>query len=191
MKMLALQSGKALEKVAQLIASGSVVIFPTDTVYGLLADATNKKAVQKLYRIKKRPLRKPLSLFVRNLAAAKQLAVINTKQESYIKRHWPGNTTVVLERKKTKKPLYGVSRRTIALRQPNHKLLLSLLKKLSCPLTATSANVSDIAPAKTIKEARQQFSKLHPDIAVDGGTLNGKPSSVVDLTKTPFHIVRP
>ncbi len=190
MKIYSFEEKGILKKVAQLIASGSVVIFPTDTVYGLLAAATNKRAVQKVFRIKKRPLRKPLSLFVRNIAAAKQLAVMNAKQEPYIKRHWPGSTTVVLERKNIKKPLYGVSQRTIALRQPDHTPLLSLLKKLPFPLTATSANVSDIPPVKTIEEAMRQFSRLRPDAAVDAGTLNGKPSTVIDLTKTPFRIVR-
>lgn len=182
---------KQIQKVAALLKQGCVVIFPTDTVYGLLADATNKNAVQKLYRIKRRPLRKPLPLFVRNIAAAKQLAFINQKQELYIRTHWPGNTTVVLKRKNIKTPLYGVSLATIALRQPNHKPLLFLLRKIPFPLTATSANVAGSPPAKILEEALRQFSRPHPDVAVDGGKLNGKPSTIVDLTVIPFRVLRP
>ena len=78
------------------------MICPTDTVYGFLADAENKKAVDKIYKIKKRPKSKPLAVFVKDFKMAKELAEINENQEKILKNKWPGKYTFVLERKKAR-----------------------------------------------------------------------------------------
>ena len=89
---------EVIKTAIQLIKKGEVIICPTDTVYIPAADATNKKAVRKVFLIKKRPLKKPIPIFVKDLKMAKKIAKINKKQEEFLKRVWPGKVTAILER---------------------------------------------------------------------------------------------
>ena len=184
---------KIVKIVEQPIKQGKVVVCPTDTVYGLIADATNKKAVDRLFKIKKRPKTKSIPIFVKDLKMARELAKINKKQEKFLKSVWPGKVTVVLKRKKTKTKLYGVAKKTIALRIPKYELLISLAKQLNRPLTGTSANISGQPASTKIKEILQQFQdqKHQPDLIIDAGNLKpGKPSKVIDLTGSEPKILR-
>ena len=92
-------SKESLEKSVEMIRKGCIIICPTDTVYGFLADATNKKAVEKIYKIKKRQKYKPLPVFIKDFKMAKDLAEIDEKQEKLIKKKWPGKYTFILELK--------------------------------------------------------------------------------------------
>lgn len=179
--------------VIDFLKQGRVVLFPTDTVYGLLADATNQKAVEKVFKIKNRSLEKPLSLFVGNLKMAKKFAKVNQDQEKFLKMIWPGKVTTVLERKKTKEKLYGVKKDTIAIRVPNYKPLNFLLKNIDFPLVQTSANISEKPASGNLKEILEQFQnkKHQPDLIVDAGNLpQNKPSIIIDLTTLPPKILR-
>ncbi len=184
-----------INAIAKELKKGKVVICPTDTVYGLLADATDKKAVEKVFKIKKRPKNKALPIFVRNLKMAKELAKIDKNQEKFLKSVWPGKVTVVLKRKakSEKRKIYGVEKETIALRVPNYKLVLDLLKKTNKPLTGTSANISNQAASGDIKEVLKQFEgqKLQFDLIIDAGNLpKSKASIVIDLIASPPKILR-
>lgn len=182
-----------VKTTAKLIKQGKVIVCPTDTVYGLIADATNKKAVGKIFKIKKRRIKKPIPIFVKNLKMAKKLVKIDKNQERILKSVWPGKVTVVLKRKKTKIKLYGVDKRTIALRIPKYKLVTELLKKLNLPLTGTSANISGKPLSTKIKEVVAQFKnqRYQPDLIIDTGNLpKSKPSIVLDLTILPPKILR-
>ncbi|MDO8470620.1 MAG: L-threonylcarbamoyladenylate synthase [bacterium] len=182
----------ATNKVAGFLVKGKVVAFPTDTVYGLLANASDKKAVAKLYQIKQRSRSKPLPLFVSSIAMAKKLAFVGKYEESYLKKHWPGNTTFVLRRKKSSILLYGVKKGSIALRIPRYKPLQDILNMIPFPLTATSANISNKNPSNTAQEVESQFRKQRakPDVLVDGGALKGKPSTIIDLTSRKPKVLR-
>ncbi|MDO8436319.1 MAG: L-threonylcarbamoyladenylate synthase [bacterium] len=178
---------------AEFIKAGKIIVFPTDTVYGLICDATNKKAVAKLFRIKKRDKKKPLPIFVKDIKMAKKIAKIDKKQEKFLESVWPGKVTAVLERKKMKKNIYGVDKRTIALRIPKYGLLLSLAKQLNRPFTGTSANISGGLASTKIQEVVNQFKgqRYQPDLIIDGGSLNfSKPSTVVDITNKNPKIIR-
>jgi len=184
-----------LNTIAKELKKGKVIICPTDTVYGLIADANNKKAVERILKIKKRPKNKALPIFVRDLKMAKELAEIDKNQEKFLKSVWPGKITVVLKRKakSEKRKIYGVEKETIALRVPSYKLVLDLLKKTNKPLTGTSANISNQAASGDIKEVLKQFEdqKLRPDLIIDAGNLpKSKPSIVIDLTEEPPKILR-
>ena len=175
-----------LIRAVQAIKDGKVLVCPTDTVYGLVCDADNKKAVERLYEIKKRPRSKPLPIFIKDIMMAKKLAKINPVQEKYLKKVWPGKVTAVLERKD--------GRGTIGLRIPNHPWLLDLVKQQpSRPLTGTSANISGKPASTNIKEVIGQFEgqKYQPDLVIDAGNLpKAKPSKVIDLTIWPPKILR-
>ena len=115
-----------VKKAVKSIKEGKVLVCPTDTVYGLLADATNKEAVSKLFKVKKRQIKKPIPIFIRNIKMAEKLAVINQEQEIFLKKVWPGKTTAVLKRRQGIK-IFGMGKKTIALRIPNYKFLNSLI----------------------------------------------------------------
>ncbi len=176
----------------RLIKEGKVLIFPTDTVYIPVADATSKKAVRKVFLIKERSPKKPIPVFVKDIKMAKEIAKIDKKQEKFLKSAWPGKTTAVLNRKKAKIRLYGVDKKTIALRIPNFKPVNFLLEKLDKPLVGTSANISGQPASGNLKEVLRQFrgKKHQPDLIVDAGVLPGKPSKVLDLTVWPPKILR-
>lgn len=127
MKIIKISSA-AVATAAAILKKGGVVICPTDTVYGFLADASNKKAVAKIYNIKKRPKSKPLAVFVTDLKTAGELAQIDEEQNKILKKYWPGKYTFVLPKK---------GGETIALRIPKHVFLQKLLKKINRPLLQT------------------------------------------------------
>lgn len=183
---------KALRKTTEIIKQGGVIVCPTDTVYGLVADARDKAAVKKVFRIKKRRLRKPPPVFIKNLKRAKSLAEINKTQEQFLKKIWPGKITVVLRIKAIKFPRDILSKdKKIGLRIPNYKFLNLLLEKLDCPLIGTSANISGQKPSTKIKEVLKQFEnqRYQPDLILDAKNLKPSlPSTVIDLTS--FKILR-
>ncbi len=184
--------GKITKIAEKSIKEGKILICPTDTVYGLIADATNKKAVKKIFQIKKRPLGKPVPVFVKDIKMAKKLAKIDKKQEEFLRKVWPGKVTIRLRRKGNKK-LYGVDKKTIALRIPKYKFLKILLEKLDFPLVQTSANISRKPPVINIKEALEMFDKKKnkPALIIDGGVLENKQSKLIDLTTNPPKVLRP
>lgn len=183
---------KIVKEAGQTIKNRGVVVCPTDTVYGLICDAANKVAVNKVLKIKKRLSKKPLPVFVKNLKMAKRLAEINKAQEQFLKKIWPGKITVVLKAKTIKFPRGILSKdKKIGLRIPNYKFLNLLLEKVNCPLVATSANVSKKQPSTKIGEVLKQLEgqKYLPDLILDARNLKiSVPSTVIDLIS--FKILR-
>jgi len=181
-----------VEISVKLIKEGKVIIFPTDTVYGLLADATNKKVIKKVFEIKKREFRKPLPVFVESVQGAKQIAEFGKKEEKILKKIWPGKVTAILKAKNKKLPQGIIYKNKIGIRIPNYKFLNNLLKKIKIPLAQTSANISGRpTPTKISGILRQFKNKKHqPDLVVDAGRLDKKPSVILDLTQDPPKILR-
>jgi L-threonylcarbamoyladenylate synthase len=183
---------EVVEKTLKFIKQGKVVVCPTDTVYGLIADATNKKAVKKVFQIKKRTFQKPIPIFVKDLKMARSLAIINKNQEKFLKKFWPGKATVILKAKNQKFPKGVVSvDKKIGLRIPNYKIINQLLLILKCPLTGTSANISGKPESTKINEVLKQFKnqKYKPDLILDAGNLKPSlPSTAIDLEN--FKILR-
>ncbi|OGZ33390.1 MAG: threonylcarbamoyl-AMP synthase [Candidatus Portnoybacteria bacterium RBG_19FT_COMBO_36_7] len=182
-----------LQKAAELILRGGVVVVPTDTVYGLAADATNPQAVAKLFRMKKRAKTKPVPLIIRNMEMAKELAYIDKRLEKILGFLWPGAITIILQKRAELPELVTAGKRTVGLRLPDYKLLYYLLEVIGRPLTATSANISGEAPSidaeKVVEQFRKEFSR--PDLVLDAGKLKfSQPSTVLDLATPEPKIIR-
>jgi len=176
---------KIIETAVKLIKQEKVIICPTDTVYGLVADAGNKRSVEKVFLIKKRAINNPAPIFIKDIKMAKKFAHINKRQQEFLKSVWPGKVTAILKRKKTKIKIYGINKDSIALRIPNFKPINFLLEKLHKPLIGTSANVSGKPASGNFKKVMSQFKdkKFQPDLIIDAGNLKpGKPSTILDLT---------
>jgi len=198
-------SKNAVNEAVKVIKSGGVVICPTDTVYGFLADATNQKAVEKIFKIKKRPRSKPLPIFVKDIKMAKDLAEINARQMKILtlrhgsgqEKYWPGKYTFILKRKKpcelgSHTKLYGIGKETIALRIPKYKFLNYLLKKINKPLAQTSVNISGEPALIKINDIIRKFGMSDiPMLIIDGGDLpKSNPSTIIDLSKDKIKTLR-
>lgn len=182
---------EAVDKAAELIKEGKVLVSPSDTVYGIYCDAKNKKAIKKIFKIKKRSLSKPLPLFVKNLEMAESLVEINKSQKAFLEKVWPGKTTIVF---RAKKILPFISfKKTIGLRIPCSKFLLAVLEEIKIPLAQTSANISGKPATTEIEKVINYFKnqKQQPDLILDGGDLkSSKPSTVIDLSDKEPKILR-
>ncbi|MCD6550187.1 threonylcarbamoyl-AMP synthase [bacterium] len=182
-------------KLAKEIKNGKVLICLTDTIYGLIGDATSEEVVSKIFKIKKRTKSKSLPVFVRNIGMAKKIAIISKEEEEILKKIWPGPVTVVLKRKENSilAPSVFGRKKTIGLRVPNWEFLNKLLKVTSVPLVATSANLSGRKGGCKIKDIIKEFKEeqIKPDIILDSGNAkNKRPSTVIFLKGKKFKILR-
>ena len=176
-----------LIKAKIIVDKGGVVAIPTETVYGLAANAYNNKAIKKIYSLKKRSSHNPLIIHFKNIEGIKKEAVINKNFLKLAKKFSPGPLTYILKKKKISK----ISKRankglnTIAVRIPNEKNIIKLLSILKYPLAAPSANKSkSLSPTKA-KHVAEEFGKSVKMI-IDGGVCRiGIESTVIDLTSKP------
>ncbi|MCX6720787.1 MAG: L-threonylcarbamoyladenylate synthase [Candidatus Staskawiczbacteria bacterium] len=191
--MKIIQKGeKNVKEIITALKNGAVLVCPTDTVYGFICDATNKRAVGKIFKIKKRDKSKSLPVFVRDIKMAKKYAVVKSREEKFLNENWPGAVTVVLNGKKGLS-LLVYKNKTIALRQPNHNLIAEIFKKFKRPLAQTSVNISDQPFMDDIKEIVKVFDceEHKPDLVIDAGHLpKNKPSVIIDLTDEKINIIR-
>jgi L-threonylcarbamoyladenylate synthase len=169
-----------LAEAARLLRGGGVIAFPTDTVYGLAALASDLVAVGRIYQLKGRPLSQPLILMVADVASLDASVVIDERASEYVARWWPGPLTLVLPARE------GAA--TIAVRIPDHPVALALLREVGKPVATTSANRSGEPPALVPEEAARLPGL---DAVLDGGrTPGGVPSTLLDLTGKVPRVLR-
>jgi L-threonylcarbamoyladenylate synthase len=191
--MLATQllSSAQLEVAAAILMNGGLVVLPTDTVYGVAALARNETAVAAIYRAKQRPASSALPVMV---ATAGQVDAIARPVPGFFqmaKAFWPGPLTLILPSRNTLPALVTAGQATVALRIPDHPLLLQLLRLVAVPLAVTSANLSGQPPARTAQEARTQLDGQVHAILDGGPAPGGQPSTILDLTPVRPRILRP
>jgi len=184
-----------IEKVrvaANIIREGGSVAFPTETVYGLGADALNSKAVTALFKAKKRPIDNPPIVHVENVNDVYRLAEqIPPKADQLMKEFWPGPLTLVFKRSETVPDVTVAGLDTIAVRMPQHAVALALIRESRVPIAAPSANLAG-KPSPT--SAEHVFNDLNGRIAaiLNGGpTRIGVESTVLDLSVEPAMVLRP
>jgi L-threonylcarbamoyladenylate synthase len=187
-KMNVLQ--REIEKGVQILRKGGVIAFPTDTVYGLGADAFNATAVEKVYEIKDRSRDQGLPLLIADVEQLTSLAEpIPEMAWFFVRRFWPGGLTLVVSRKDLL-PAHLASGPTIAVRMPSHPICLALIKGLGTPITGTSANISGQPAALTADEVERQLQG-RIDLVIDGGKCpGGKESTIVDAGHEPPTVLR-
>jgi L-threonylcarbamoyladenylate synthase len=181
---------REIKEGVEILRKGGVIAFPTDTVYGLGADAFNGRAVERIYEIKNRPKDRQFPLLIADVTQLTGLAgPIPGIAWFLARRFWPGGLTLVLL-KTNSVPPYLASGNRIAVRVPNHPVCLALIQCLGNPITGTSANTSGQPAALTAEEVEQQLGgKI--DIVINGGKCpGGKESTVVDVTHEPPTILR-
>ncbi len=180
-----------LQKAAQLLADGECVALPTETVYGLAADALNPKALAQVFAIKGRPLLDPLIVHVLDVEALKQVAEYDARLEK-ISSFWPGPLTVVLRRKSCVPDLVTAGQETVAVRIPAHPVFREVLRLAQRPLAAPSANPFGYVSPTRAQHVRDSLAERCPWIVDGGACEHGLESTIIDLSSPErVRLLRP
>jgi L-threonylcarbamoyladenylate synthase len=182
---------QAIAVAARTLREGGVVVFPTHGLYGLGADATAPAAVEKIYRIKQRPLHKPLLILIARRGDLKEFVRrVPPVALPLMERFWPGRLTLVFEAgERLPRGLCGGTDR-IGIRLTGHPVAAALVRAAGCPLTGTSANLSSHRGCARIDHLQAAIAR-QADLILDAGALaGGRGSTVVDVTCDPPRILR-
>lgn len=182
----------AVRRASDLLRGGEIVALPTETVYGLAANALDEAAVEKIFRIKGRPAHNPIIVHVASLEMAKRcVAAFPRPAEGLAKAFWPGPLTLVLPRARIIPEIVTAGGQTVGVRWPSHPLIQAVIRECDFPLAAPSANLSNrVSPTNAVHVRKQLDGKIAA--IVDGGQASvGIESSVLDLTVSPPKILRP
>jgi len=182
---------KIIFKVVKILNRGSLVIFPTDTAYGLGCRIDKPAALKKLQKITRRPSNMPSPVLVSSLSMAqKYLQKTTPELKSLARKFWPGPLTLIY-RCKTQKvhPLVRGGKKTLGVRQPNHSLILKIIKKIDVPIIGTSANIHGHQTPFNKKDLNPKLIKK-VDLIIYGRCLHNQASTVLDLSKTPWQVLR-
>ena len=173
---------RTIARAAKRLRTGALVAFPTETVYGLGANILNKKAIARLYKVKRRPKGKPFTVHIEDASLIRKLGCEITKEAGKLMdKYWPGPLTVILNCKNGGK---------IGFRMPDNKVALSLIKESGVPVVAPSANISgQVPPTRPEDVLKQLGGKI--DLLLDAGSTDvGIESTVIDMTVSPPGILR-
>lgn len=171
------------------IQNGKIIVYPTDTLYGIGADIFDDDAVRRVFEIKKRPYDQPLSVAVASLEDIEDIAFVNDNARRLVEFFLPGPLTVILNKKNHVSYLVTAGLETIAVRIPDNEIALRLLSVVGA-ITATSANIHGQKTPSTIDEIKAQFKCHDVAVYIDCGRLEGDASTIVDMTSDEPVVLR-
>ena len=180
-----------LEQAAELIKQGKIVVFPTETVYGIGTNGLNANAVKKLYEVKKRPINKPISLLVSDIKMVEQIAKDITEIEYKImEKFFPGPLTIILKKKDIVPDIVAAGQDTVGVRMPSGEIARKLVEIAGVPIAAPSANISGEPSGTNLQEIKKHFNE-NVDYFIDGGESElGIASTIVQVVNGEITILR-
>lgn len=167
-----------LKNTINVINNGGIVIFPTDTVYGIASNIDDEKAISNLFELKGRNDNKPICVLTSSVNKIEKVAYIKNKELELITKYMPGALTIILDKKEDISNRLTSNLQTIGVRIPNNEIALNILKYIEKPLATTSANLSGNQPATKLEELVDEFNGK-VDIIIDGGITDLKQSSTI------------
>lgn len=186
-----------IDLVAEYLRSGKVAILPTDTIYGLSCAANDKKAIDKIYRIKRREKKRPFLVLVNGYGMLRKYVFVSKKQEQYIRSVWPPTarlaqdknhpyvkrpTTFILKCRKNLPENVNNSADSLAVRLPKNDFLIRIIKKIDLPLVSTSLNISGQDNVDDLQGIDKFFVNPKPDfMVISGGSKKIKESRIIDI----------
>ncbi len=181
-----------LKEIANTIKNGGLVLFPTETVYGIGTNGLNANAVEKLYKVKKRSLKNPINLLVSDIKMVEKITnKISHVEYELMKAFFPGPFTLILQKNDIVPQIVTANSNYVGVRMPNHKIAIKLVEFAGVPVAAPSANVSGELSATDFNDIIDKFSNSL-DFAIDGGKTNiGIESTIVKVIDEVPHILRP
>lgn len=193
MPRIVVANEKSILEAAELLRGGDIVVLPTETVYGIGANALDDKAVAKIFAAKNRPQFNPLISHVNDVEAAAKIVEIDGRAKKVANAFWPGPLTLILSRKAGSgvSELVSAGLPTLAVRVPSHKVARAVIKAAGVPIAAPSANASGEPSATTPKHAAESLGENAPYILAAGSCDVGLESTVLDLSTEVPTILRP
>lgn len=181
----------SVRRIADVITQGGVIVYPTDTIYGIGVNAFDDEAIKRVFALKQRDLAKPLLVIVHNLDMVKLLvSTIPVVAHRLIERFWPGPLTILFPAVEHISNKLAAGTGKIGIRIPDNRLCLELVSFCGKPITSTSANVSGGANPMSVQQVADSICS-NVDVIIDGGMLKSSvPSTVVDVTTGDVVIVR-
>lgn len=180
---------KVIKQAVEVLKNGGVIVYPTDTVYGLGCDIFQKSALERIFEIKKRKRSQPMSFICSDLAQIGQYAQMENSSFRILKKYLPGPYTFILDaRRESPRKILG-KRKTVGIRMPAHPVCERLVELLGEPLLTTSANLAG-EEAPPDPGAIEEVFGGKVDLILDAGHLSGEPSSVIDLTGASPVVIR-
>jgi tRNA threonylcarbamoyl adenosine modification protein (Sua5/YciO/YrdC/YwlC family) len=180
---------RLIRKAVEVLKDGGVIIYPTDTVYGLGCDLSNKRGIERIYEIKKRNKKQPLSFVCSDLKHISQYARVTDYAYKTMKRLLPGPYTFILEASRLVPKIIMPKRPTSGIRVPDNEICLALIRELGQPIISTSVktqNGEDLGNPAIIDE---HFGRI-VDLIIDGGVIDPQPSSVISLVDDTVEVLR-
>ena len=188
-----------IKQIKDILINGGIVAVPTDTVYGLICDATNEKAVKKLYQLKRRDLAKPIGIFVKDKLSISSIVDLNKvsdnvveKVNEYMDEYWPGALTIIFPKEeKTLEYINLQTKTSVAIRVPKVELLLKLMQELDFPLAQTSCNVTNEKPYyKKIDIENNMKVDYVTDYGIELLSVELTASTIISIIDGDIKIVR-
>ncbi len=182
-------SSRVIDQAVAALQRGGVIAFPTDTGYALGCDLFNKKSIDRIYQIKRRDIKKPLSFICADLKELSQFAVVNNKAYRCMRRLLPGPFTFVLPATKMVPKLLVSRRSSVGIRIPNHVVCQAIVAGLRHPVIGTSCSTAEGEALETAADIQKLLGK-HVDLILDCGPVASEPSTVIDFSTPEPVIVR-
>ena len=179
-----------LKIVTQALNEGKLIVFPTETVYGIAGNGLTLSVVNNLYQAKKRDYSKPFTLMVNDITKIQDIAYVSENEEKVIKKFMPGPITLILKKKDCISNLVTANSDTVGVRIPNHEIALSILKSVDYPLATSSANISGSVNNSNIEDIINDLEN-YVDIFIKGNiSSNLLASTVVEIKNNEVNILR-
>ena len=174
---------RLINRVSEALDKGGLIAYPTDTFYGIGCDLLNKKGIQLIHKLKKRPLKKPFSIICDSLKEISRYAQVSNYAYKNMKRCLPGPYTFILEGTKLVPKIMLTKRKTVGIRVPDNQICMAIVRTLGRPIISTSAGLDD---SYSIQDAYASYLA----IVIDGGALYPNPSSVISLIGDVPEVIR-
>ncbi|NOY13278.1 MAG: threonylcarbamoyl-AMP synthase [Deltaproteobacteria bacterium] len=178
-----------VNQVVECLRQGGVIIYPTDTTYGIGCDIFNRKGVKKIFQIKQRDSRKPFSFICSDLAEISNYAQVSNFAFKIMKRYLPGPYTFVLDATKIVPDSLSTKQKTVGVRIPDNKICQEIVKQLGHPLVTTSANITGDETPQDPREIDAAIGRM-VDLVIDGGITLGEASTVISLVDDQIEVIR-
>ena len=174
---------RLIDKISEVLDHGGLIAYPTDTFYGIGCDLFNKKGIQLIYKLKKRPLKQPFSIICDSLKEISRYAQVTNYAYKTMKRLLPGPYTFILEGTKLVPKIMLTKRKTVGIRVPDNNICLAIVRTLGRPIISTSAKLDDPYSIHEVYASSIQM-------VIDGGVLYPNPSSVISLINDEPEVIR-
>ena len=190
MKIIKELTNENLEEINTILDNDGIIIFPTDTVYGIGCNCYSIKALKKLYSFKNRPLSKPINVLTSSIYKIEKIAYLKEKEKEMIEKYMPGDLTLIVDKKEIVPDLLTANLNTVGVRIPNHDMSLKILNHYKAPIATTSVNLSGDSPGIEVSDFIEEF-KDKVDLIVDGGPSPiGVASTIVRVENDKINILR-